>query len=84
MPYPILDLSASDVQIQVSGKTDPKSLADQLAEVRDAIGPVLAGPQATVQSLLLSMTVDPDGSLAFVSRGAPDASVVMTFSRPLT
>jgi hypothetical protein len=83
VPYPILDLSTSDAQIQVSGKTDPKSLADQLAEARrHRPGP--RRPQATVQSLILSMTVDPDGSLAFVSREAPDASVVMTFTRPLT
>jgi hypothetical protein len=83
MPYPILDLSTPDVGVQVKGETDPKTLADQLTEVRDALAPVLAGPQATVQSLMISLTVDPDGGLAFVTRGAPDASVVMTFSRPM-
>lgn len=31
MAYPILDLSTSDGQIQIGGKTDPKSLADELA-----------------------------------------------------
>jgi hypothetical protein len=84
LPYPILDLSSSDVGVQVKGKPDPKSLVDQLIELRDALGPILAGPQATVQSLVVSLTVDSDGGLAFVTRGAPDASVVMTFSRPLT
>ncbi|MGH2683091.1 MAG: hypothetical protein ACRDIX_07645 [Actinomycetota bacterium] len=82
MPYPILDLSTPEVGVQVKGKADPKSLADQLTEVRDALGPVLAGPQATVQTLVVWLTVDEEGGLAFVTRGAPDASVVMTFSRP--
>jgi len=83
MPYPVLDLSTPDVGVEVKGKADPKALADQLTEVRDAIAPVLAGPQATVQTVVLSLTVDADGGLAFVTRGAPDASVVMTFSRPV-
>jgi hypothetical protein len=83
MPYPVLDLSTPDVGVQVKGEADPKSLADQLTEVRDALGPVLAGPQATVQALTLSLTVDANGGLAFVTRGATDASVVMTFSRPM-
>ncbi|HEV8572007.1 MAG TPA: hypothetical protein VGR49_03015 [Actinomycetota bacterium] len=83
MPYPILDLSTTDVGVQVKGKADPKSLADQLTELRDALGPILAGPQATVQALVVSLTVDADGGLAFVTRGAPDASIVMTFTRPL-
>ena len=84
MPYPILDLSTRDAGVQVKGEADPKTLADQLTEIRDAIAPVLAGPQATVQMLVVSLTVDPDGGLAFVTRGAPDASLTMTFSRPVT
>jgi hypothetical protein len=84
MPYPILDLSTADARIEVGGQIDPKSLADQLGELRDALGPVLASPQATVLSLMVSLTVDPEGGLAFVSRGAPDASLVMTFTRPVT
>ena len=46
MPYPVLDLSTPDVGVQVKGEADPKSLADQLTEVRDALAPVMAGPQA--------------------------------------
>ena len=53
----------------VKGEADPKSLADQLTEVRDTLAPVMAGPQAAVQSLMVSLTVDPDGGLAFVTRG---------------
>jgi hypothetical protein len=83
MPYPVLDLSTPDVGVQVKGEANSKSLADQLTEVRDALGPVLAGPQATVQALTQSLTVDANGGLAFVTRGAPDASVIMTFSRPM-
>ena len=83
MPYPVLDLSTPDVGVEVKGDADPKTLADQLTEVRDALAPVLSGPQAAVQSLVLSLTVNADGGLAFVTRGASDASVVMTFSRPV-
>jgi hypothetical protein len=82
MPYPVLDLSTPDVGVEVKGEADPKALVDQLTEVRDALAPVLAGPQAILQMLVVSLTVHADGRLAFVTRGANDASVVMTFSRP--
>lgn len=83
MPYPVLDLSTPDADIKVTGATDPKILADQLIEVRDAMATVVATPQATIQTIVLSLTVDADGSLAFVTRGAPNASVTMTLSRPV-
>jgi hypothetical protein len=83
MPYPVLDLSTPEADVKVTGETDPKVLADQLTEVRDALISVVAGPQATIQTLVLSLTVDPDGGLAFVTRGAPNASLVMTFTKSI-
>lgn len=82
--YEIVDLT-TDVTVRQESfaNVDPQHLGAQLAQIRDAIVPVLGDGAAPggmgLDSVELALTVGLEGKVWFVAKGSADASIKLTF-----
>lgn len=86
--YPVVDLSADEPgSIVYEGRTkvDPAAIAQQLKDIADAVGPVVANEQAAdgfgLQTVAITLTVGAEGGVAFVAKGSAEASITLTLGR---
>lgn len=67
------------------GEVDTAELRQQLADIRDALAPVLeddGGAALRLSSLEIGLTLSASGKVLFIAEAGVEATITLTFSRP--
>lgn len=69
------------------GVVDPQELREQLAEIRDALQPLLAEEQAAgsgmgLAEITVGLALGASGKVLFIAEGSVEASIGLVFRRP--
>lgn len=84
--FDVVDLSKSGTTRgggAVAGTVDPAKLAADLANIRNELDPLLDDEEAgiTLKSIVVKLAVSAEGKVAFIAKGAAEASIEVTFER---
>lgn len=85
--YPVADLTSStSMAMRSTTEVEPRAIAAQLQQIRDAIGPTLvesaSARSAGLKQVEIALTIGAEGGVWFVAKGSAQASIKLTFETP--
>ena len=84
--YPVYDLTIEPAVLESSPRVDPAALAQELREISEKIGPVVAAASDHeshfgLDSVEIALTIGVEGGIGFVAKGSAEASITVRFAR---